>query len=61
MDAHLNAMQYDANKLPLGKLSKSAINNGFAELTVNFILIVSAVIFVQCCLFTDLVGYFEQS
>ncbi|KAK7688276.1 hypothetical protein QCA50_008646 [Cerrena zonata] len=32
MDAHLKSMQYDANKLPLGKLSKATIMNGFAAL-----------------------------
>ena len=35
MDAHLKSMQYDANKLPLGKLSKSTIMNGFAALKVS--------------------------
>ncbi|KAK7688213.1 hypothetical protein QCA50_008583 [Cerrena zonata] len=34
MNAHLNAMQYDAKKLPLGKLSQSTIKNGFAELSI---------------------------
>ncbi|KAH9855747.1 poly polymerase catalytic domain-containing protein [Lenzites betulinus] len=32
MDAHLSSMNYDANKLPLGKLAKSTILNGFAAL-----------------------------
>ncbi|KAG2129775.1 poly polymerase catalytic domain-containing protein [Suillus clintonianus] len=30
--AHLSSMNYDANKLPLGKLAKSTILNGFAAL-----------------------------
>ncbi|KAH8101624.1 poly polymerase catalytic domain-containing protein [Cristinia sonorae] len=32
MDAHLSSMNYDANKLPLGKLAKGTILNGFAAL-----------------------------
>lgn len=32
IDAHLSSMNYDANKLPLGKLAKSTILNGFAAL-----------------------------
>ncbi|KAI0668738.1 poly polymerase catalytic domain-containing protein [Trametes maxima] len=32
LDAHLSSMNYDANKLPLGKLAKSTILNGFAAL-----------------------------
>ncbi|KAJ3533877.1 hypothetical protein NM688_g7220 [Phlebia brevispora] len=32
MAAHLSSMNYDANKLPLGKLAKSTILNGFAAL-----------------------------
>ncbi|KAG9101442.1 hypothetical protein FS749_006946 [Ceratobasidium sp. UAMH 11750] len=32
MNAHLMAMKYDANKLPLGKMSKATILNGFAAL-----------------------------
>ncbi|KAJ3481381.1 hypothetical protein NLI96_g7694 [Meripilus lineatus] len=32
MDATLSSMNYDANKLPLGKLAKSTILNGFAAL-----------------------------
>lgn len=32
MNATLESMQYDANKLPLGKLAKSTILNGFAAL-----------------------------
>ncbi|CEL52142.1 poly [Rhizoctonia solani AG-1 IB] len=32
MNAHLLAMKYDANKLPLGKMSKTTILNGFAAL-----------------------------
>jgi poly [ADP-ribose] polymerase len=32
MNAHLLAMKYDANKLPLGKMSKGTILNGFAAL-----------------------------
>ncbi|KLO20418.1 PARP-domain-containing protein [Schizopora paradoxa] len=32
MDAALSSMNYDANKLPLGKLSKQTILNGFAAL-----------------------------
>ena len=35
MDAHLSSMNYDANKLPLGKLAKSTILNGFAALKVS--------------------------
>lgn len=34
IDAHLSSMNYDANKLPLGKLAKSTILNGFAALKV---------------------------
>ncbi|EMD41273.1 hypothetical protein CERSUDRAFT_127918 [Gelatoporia subvermispora B] len=34
MDAHLSSMNYDANKLPLGKLAKSTILNGFAALKI---------------------------
>ncbi|RPD56226.1 PARP-domain-containing protein [Lentinus tigrinus ALCF2SS1-6] len=34
IDAHLSSMNYDANKLPLGKLSKSTILSGFAALKV---------------------------
>ncbi|OCH88821.1 PARP-domain-containing protein [Obba rivulosa] len=34
MDAHLSSMNYDANKLPLGKLAKSTILNGFASLKI---------------------------
>ena len=34
MDAVLSSMNYDANKLPLGKLAKSTILNGFAALKV---------------------------
>ncbi|THH21021.1 hypothetical protein EW146_g480 [Bondarzewia mesenterica] len=33
-EAHLSSMNYDANKLPLGKLAKSTILNGFAALKV---------------------------
>ncbi|CUA75523.1 poly [Rhizoctonia solani] len=32
MNAHLLAMKYDANKLPLGKMSRTTILNGFAAL-----------------------------
>ncbi|KAI0933069.1 hypothetical protein AcW1_000001 [Taiwanofungus camphoratus] len=32
IDIHLSSMNYDANKLPLGKLAKSTILNGFAAL-----------------------------
>ncbi|KAJ7293875.1 poly polymerase catalytic domain-containing protein [Mycena rebaudengoi] len=32
IDAHLSSMNYDANKLPLGKLSKSTILRGFSAL-----------------------------
>ncbi|KAI9062258.1 PARP-domain-containing protein [Trametes sanguinea] len=32
LDAHLSSMNYDANKLPLGKLAKSTILNGFSAL-----------------------------
>ncbi|RDB29175.1 Poly [ADP-ribose] polymerase 2 [Hypsizygus marmoreus] len=32
IDAHLSSMNYDARKLPLGKLAKSTILNGFAAL-----------------------------
>ncbi|KAH7913845.1 hypothetical protein BJ138DRAFT_1145132 [Hygrophoropsis aurantiaca] len=32
IDAHLSSMNYDANKLPLGKLAKSTVLNGFAAL-----------------------------
>ncbi|KAL0951402.1 hypothetical protein HGRIS_008098 [Hohenbuehelia grisea] len=32
IDAHLSSMNYDAKKLPLGKLSKNTILNGFAAL-----------------------------
>ncbi|KAI0638778.1 poly polymerase catalytic domain-containing protein [Trametes polyzona] len=32
IDAHLSSMNYDANKLPLGKLAKSTILAGFAAL-----------------------------
>ncbi|OBZ78849.1 Poly [ADP-ribose] polymerase 2 [Grifola frondosa] len=32
IEAHLSSMNYDANKLPLGKLAKSTILNGFAAL-----------------------------
>ncbi|EUC67320.1 poly(ADP)-ribose polymerase PARP protein, putative [Rhizoctonia solani AG-3 Rhs1AP] len=32
MNAHLLAMKYDANKLPLGKMSKTTILNGFTAL-----------------------------
>ncbi|KAG0699726.1 hypothetical protein DFH29DRAFT_35629 [Suillus ampliporus] len=32
IDAHLSSMNYDANKLPLGKLAKSTILKGFAAL-----------------------------
>ncbi|THH26583.1 hypothetical protein EUX98_g7607 [Antrodiella citrinella] len=32
IDAHLSSMNYDANKLPLGKLAKGTILNGFAAL-----------------------------
>ncbi|KIK99939.1 hypothetical protein PAXRUDRAFT_131012 [Paxillus rubicundulus Ve08.2h10] len=32
IDAHLSSMNYDANKLPLGKLAKSTILNGFSAL-----------------------------
>ncbi|THH00346.1 hypothetical protein EW026_g2179 [Hermanssonia centrifuga] len=32
IDAHLSSMNYDAHKLPLGKLAKSTILNGFAAL-----------------------------
>ncbi|KAG8919874.1 hypothetical protein FRC02_001308 [Tulasnella sp. 418] len=32
MDAHLKELNYDANKLPLGKLAKSTILNGFSAL-----------------------------
>ncbi|OAX43641.1 PARP-domain-containing protein [Rhizopogon vinicolor AM-OR11-026] len=32
IDAHLSSMNYDANKLPLGKLAKSTILNGFTAL-----------------------------
>ncbi|CDO69839.1 hypothetical protein BN946_scf184803.g37 [Trametes cinnabarina] len=32
IDAHLSSMHYDANKLPLGKLAKSTILNGFSAL-----------------------------
>ncbi|KAF8610399.1 PARP-domain-containing protein [Ceratobasidium sp. AG-I] len=32
MNAHLLAMRYDANKLPLGKMSKGTILNGFGAL-----------------------------
>ncbi|KAF5309111.1 hypothetical protein D9619_012829 [Psilocybe cf. subviscida] len=32
MDAHLSSMNYDAKKLPLGKLAKSTILGGFAAL-----------------------------
>ncbi|QRW00536.1 poly(ADP)-ribose polymerase PARP protein [Ceratobasidium sp. AG-Ba] len=32
MNAHLLAMKYDANKLPLGKMSKGTILNGFGAL-----------------------------
>lgn len=32
IDAHLSSMNYDAYKLPLGKLAKSTILNGFAAL-----------------------------
>ena len=35
MNATLESMQYDANKLPLGKLSKSTILNGFAALKAS--------------------------
>ena len=34
IDAHLSSMNYDANKLPLGKLAKSTILNGFSALKV---------------------------
>ncbi len=34
MDATLSSMNYDANKLPLGKLAKNTILNGFAALKV---------------------------
>lgn len=34
IDAHLSSMNYDARKLPLGKLAKSTILNGFAALKV---------------------------
>ncbi|KAI0694487.1 Poly polymerase [Cerioporus squamosus] len=34
LDAHLSSMNYDANKLPLGKLSKSTILSGFGALKV---------------------------
>ena len=32
IDAHLSSMNYDANKLPLGKLSKNTILQGFSAL-----------------------------
>ncbi|KAI0063109.1 PARP-domain-containing protein [Artomyces pyxidatus] len=32
IEAHLSSMNYDANKLPLGKLAKAAILNGFSAL-----------------------------
>ncbi|KJA17358.1 hypothetical protein HYPSUDRAFT_46567 [Hypholoma sublateritium FD-334 SS-4] len=32
IDAHLSSMNYDARKLPLGKLAKSTVLNGFAAL-----------------------------
>lgn len=32
IDAHLSSMNYDANKLPLGKLAKSTVLNGFTAL-----------------------------
>lgn len=32
LDAHLSSMNYDANKLPLGKLAKSTILSGFSAL-----------------------------
>lgn len=32
MDAHLKELNYDANKLPLGKLAKSTILQGFSVL-----------------------------
>ncbi|TCD65883.1 hypothetical protein EIP91_002043 [Steccherinum ochraceum] len=32
MDAHLSSMNYDAHKLPLGKLAKATVLNGFAAL-----------------------------
>jgi poly [ADP-ribose] polymerase len=35
INAHLAEMNYDANKLPLGKLAKSTILNGFAVLKVG--------------------------
>ncbi|KAI0697472.1 PARP-domain-containing protein [Cytidiella melzeri] len=34
MEAHLSSMNYDAHKLPLGKLAKSTILNGFAALKI---------------------------
>ncbi|KAI0694469.1 poly polymerase catalytic domain-containing protein [Cerioporus squamosus] len=34
LDAHLSSMNYDTNKLPLGKLSKSTILSGFGALKV---------------------------
>ncbi|EPS95706.1 hypothetical protein FOMPIDRAFT_1038418 [Fomitopsis schrenkii] len=34
IDATLSSMNYDANKLPLGKLAKSTILNGFAALKI---------------------------
>ncbi|KNZ78174.1 Poly [ADP-ribose] polymerase 2-A [Termitomyces sp. J132] len=35
IDAHLSSMNYDAKKLPLGKLAKSTILSGFAALKAN--------------------------
>ena len=35
MKEHLSAMNYDANKLPLGKLSKNTILSGFTALKVR--------------------------
>lgn len=37
IDAHLSSMNYDARKLPLGKLAKSTVLNGFSALKVSFV------------------------